>query len=483
MLTADSKKSYVVVEIGNEWLKVAESRHAARGRCITKVKYVRLAEIKGPLEEAISKIFKEMKLEKHSIITFIPRHLTNVRILELPSTDPKEINDMVNLQLGKQTPYSKEEIVSAHDIIDTGREGYIKVMLVIARRNIVSERVETLEKSGLAVEKVALSSEGVLDWFSIGYESAIKQYYSQAFAIIDIDSNYSDFMVIRKEKMVFSRNIFIGANNLTEDKSQWQDKLVEELGRSLERYRNEEKGTKIVRIFLAGAARNIGGLDAFLGSKLDIPAETTDPVRNIRIKKNIGILPDETCKLISSSALYGMALAGGVPDLDLTPPEAKIHRMMEEKRKSLTVMGAMFALIAMVLSSILLTDIYNKSIYLNKLKKNISKIEKTADEVRRMRMRIDLVEKRLDARGTSVNVLNEIYKLTPKEIYYNNVVLEEKKQAVLKGRANAMSDVFRFVTTLENSPYFKNAKTTYTTTKMEEGVEYADFEIICMGEK
>ena len=42
-----------------------------------------------------------------------------------------------------------------------------------------------------------------------------------------------------------------------------------------------------------------------------------------------------------------------------------------------------------------------------------------------------------------------------------------------------MSDVFKFITTLENSPYFENVKTTYTTTKKEEDIEYAEFEIIC----
>ena len=46
-----------------------------------------------------------------------------------------------------------------------------------------------------------------------------------------------------------------------------------------------------------------------------------------------------------------------------------------------------------------------------------------------------------------------------------------------------MSNVFSFVTTLEGSPYFENVKTTYTTTKKDQGQEYTKFEIICMYEK
>jgi len=478
-----SKKPLVVVEIGNEWLKIAEARHTARGNVITKAKFIRLMELGGALQDAISKMFRDLKLDKHSVITYIPRHLTNVRVLELPSTDPKEIRDMVNLQVGKQTPYSKEEIVSAHTIVDNEKEGYIKAMLVIARKNIVTERVEALEKSGIDVEAVALSTEGVYNWFSFSYAQAIKQYYPQSLLLIDIDSNYSDFIVIRKGRMVFSRNIFIGANNLLEDRAQWQEKFIEELTRSVERYRNEEKNAKLARIFLSGAAVNIEGLDQILSAKLDIPAETTLPAKNIRMKKGLGVLPDEVAKFVSPSALYGMAMKHKEIEFDLTPQEARIHKLMEEKRKSLTTLGILFAAIATVVSSILLADIYNRTIYLDKLKRKIAKIEEDADEARKMRLRVDLVERRLDAKGSTINMLNEIHKLTPKEIYFTNITIEEKKELIIKGRAEAMSDVFRFVTTLEESPYFKNAKTTYTTTKKEEGTEYADFEIICMYEK
>ena len=45
-----------------------------------------------------------------------------------------------------------------------------------------------------------------------------------------------------------------------------------------------------------------------------------------------------------------------------------------------------------------------------------------------------------------------------------------------------MSNVFSFVTTLEDSSYFENVKTTYTTTKKDQGDEYTKFEIICMYE-
>lgn len=476
-----TKKS-VVVEIGNDWLKIVEISLSSKGSYITNISLIKLANIKDSVAEVISEVFKDLKLNKRSIVTYIPRHLVTVRILEFPSFDPQEISDMVSLQVSKQTPYSKEEIIFSHRIIDTMREGYTKVMLVIARRNLISERITELEKAGIQVGKVGLSSEGVYNWFSVAYAPLI-ELKTQVFILVDIDSNYSDFIVICKERLVFTRNILIGANHLLAESGEWQKEFIEELRHSLELYQNEEKDIKITKIFLCGAGENIKDLDTAVNRTLDIPTETTMYLNNIRIKKNINILQDDNFRCVSLSALFGMAISPNKVNLDLTLPELRIQRMMEEKRKQLTIMGILFTSIVMVISLLLLTVIYNKNVYLTKLKQKIARIENDANKVENMRMRIDVIERRLDAKGTSIDILNKILKLTPTEIYLTNITIEEKNKAVLRGRAFAMSDAIKFVTTLENSDTFENVKATYTTTKREKDIVYAEFEIVCSYQK
>jgi len=122
-------------------------------------------------------------------------------------------------------------------------------------------------------------------------------------------------------------------------------------------------------------------------------------------------------------------------------------------------------------------NIYNKNMYIKQLKERNNKIKVESDGVDKMRRAVNILQGRLDAKGDSLSLLDEVYKLTPKEIYLTNITIERKKQLILKGRANAMSDVFKFVTALENSTNFKGVKNTYTTTKKENNQEYADFEI------
>ncbi|HQP10991.1 MAG TPA: pilus assembly protein PilM [Candidatus Omnitrophota bacterium] len=485
-ISAKSKKLTIVVEIGNDWLKILEYSFARKGGCITRASFVKLVQIKESVAEALAKAFKALKLGKRGVIVCIPRHLVTVRILEFPSTDPKEIHDMVALQVGKQTPYSREEIIFAYRLIRVVREGYMKVMLVIARRNIVNARIDVLQKSGIEVETVAVSSEGVFHWFNAAYPSEIKasqEGITEGTVLIDIDSNYSDFLVISKGQFCYTRNILIGANHLLEDDGKWKDKFIEEVSHSMELYRNEDPHVKLSKVFLTGTAKHIKGLDQGLMAQVDLPVAVTEPLNNIKTLKDVRAFRSDDAVFVSPSPLVGMAVNNKDLQLDLTSRELRIQKDMDQKRKQIMVMGVLAASIVMIGSLLLLISLYSKNAYLTQLEREIKKIEKVANLVDRMRQHITLVKERLDAGRRSINISDEIHKLTPKEICFTNINIEEDSQTVLQGRAKEMSNVFSFVTVLENSPYFENVKTTYTTTKKEQGEEYTKFEIICLYER
>ena len=478
-----SKKPVTVVEIGNDWLKVVENSPSSSGRVISKASFTKLASINDTVSAEVARVFKNLNLSKQGVITYVPRHLVTARVLEFPSTDPKEINDMVSLQVSKQTPYSKEEIFSTHKTLSSDKEGYTKVMLVIARRNIVTERVETLQKAGVEVSRVAVSTEGAYNWFTVAYPSEMMSEPLQANVVLDVDSNYSDFIIIRKEGTIFTRSILIGANQLVDEFDKWQDKFVEEVGHSVELYQGEQRGSKIGKIFLIGAGKGIKGLADTLGAKLGIPVEAADQTKNMRIKPGLNLPQDPNLNLVSASALFGIAIKHKEISLDLTPSGLRMQRRMEDKRKQLVITGALLALIVTFLSLILLTNIYSKNAYLKELKDRISRIEKDANDIEKMRQKIAVVEKRLDARGASINILMDIYRLTPKEIYMTSISIEEKNKATIKGRASALSDVYKYAKTLEDSSLFEKVNTNYANTKREDNIEYADFEIVCFCEK
>ena len=85
----------------------------------------------------------------------------------------------------------------------------------------------------------------------------------------------------------------------------------------------------------------------------------------------------------------------------------------------------------------------------------------------------------MDSRVVSLDYLYQIHKLTPLEITLKMITLEADNKITLRGQALAMSDVFKFITTLENSGYFKDIQTKYTSKKRIADKDISEFEIIC----
>lgn len=468
-------KPVVIIEIGNDWLKILECNPLSQTNFITKTSFMKLSQIKESISDAISKVFRDLKLNKNACFACIPRHLATVRILEVPSTDPKEIADIIELQIGKQTPYAKEEIVFSRRIIDAEREGYTKVMLVIAKHSLIKERLVALEKVGIDVRKACLSSEGVYNWFSGIELPRLQSDYSKSIIIVDVDSNYSDLIVVYKGRFSFTKNILIGANNLIDERERYQEKFIDELRRSIDLYYEEVKGLKAAKLFLLGASKNVPDLANILSARLDIPCQTLDTVKNIAI--------EEDCKFISITPLVGLAMKYNTLQFNLIPNELRIKKLVEEKKKYLTVAGILSIAIFTMLTFLIFIHIYNKNTYKAQLEDKLAKIKDGAQGIEKMRRLINLAQERLDAKGDCLTMLSGLYEVMPKEIYLTSVDMERKKQLTIKGRAPVMSDVFKFVGILENTAYFKNVKNTYATTKKEDNYKYTDFEIICVYEE
>jgi len=100
-----------------------------------------------------------------------------------------------------------------------------------------------------------------------------------------------------------------------------------------------------------------------------------------------------------------------------------------------------------------------------------------------MRVVIDRVAQRLDSRGSSLECLKEIYRITPEEISLTDIDIDEKEKVVLKGHGFAMSDVFKYAKILEDSEMFENVKTPSIRVKNDKEAKFAEFEISCAYQK
>lgn len=476
MAKSSFKKPVVIIEIGNDWLKMIQAEPSRGGASISRIHLEKVGA--GSVSQSISKALKKLKFAAGPVIACLPRHMVNIRILELPSTESDEIEDMVDLQVGKQTPYSKEEIVSDYRIIGSERAGYTKVMLAIVQRSVARERFHILEEAGVEVERMSVSSEGILNWYAHAVSSD-----GGAGVLLDIDSFYSDLMVVANGRPVFTRSILVGADQLLADYEKSKEKFAREVKRSLEICQGETPGLIAGKLFITGAGPNIKGLSEYLGGQLEIVCDTADCLSSVKKLPRKPDVRSPAFHPVSLTPLIGIALAPQNMEFNLTPDSVKLRKGLVEKAKSLTTLGMLVMTVLISVSTWTTLKFYFKRDRLNELRENIRKTEPTAKKLEEMRAIIKAVEGRRDPRFSAVNLLADILPRVPEDIRFSLMDFNIDDKAVrLGGLSGSRPDVSTLVKNLEKSALFKDVKVEGALKRDRKSDKYS-FLVVCTLEK
>lgn len=447
-----SRAPEVVVEIGNEWLKIARVERAQGGVSFSRVHLMKADSGESALGAALSAVLDQWKVGRASVLACLPRQAANIRLLELPSTDPSEIADMVDLQAGKQTPYSQDEIVSTYRIIGAGREGYTRIMLVIVQRPALRQRFALLEDAGIDVGQMTVSTEAVLNWQRQSGAGG-----PGAFALLDVDSGCSDFMVFSPKGLVFTRSILIGANQMLGDFDKWKEKFAREVKQSLDTCLSESPGLSVTKLLLTGAGVHIPTLVTYLGPQLGLQPECIDSLQSLKRLPATPSLQDPAYHGISLTALAGLAVRSEELQLNLIPDSVSTRRALVKKAQSLTLL-AMLLMTAIVCGAIYaVTKVALLAGQLGAVRGNISAMQSMVKQDEQMREVIRLVNVRSESGLSPVVLLREIQTSKPANVYVDALDFNyEQNQVMISGTAEAIKDVRAFVQNLEQKAVFKD---------------------------
>jgi len=417
----------------------------------------------------ITDIFKKWKIKPANLVVSLPRNLVTVRNLHLPSQDRQEITQMINLHIGRVVPFKKEEIVYGYLSLGLDDMGYAKELLAIAHTDIVNRQTRILEKAGLFIDNVNLSSFGIWQWIINQYHSEMNQ--NDFYLLLDIDSVFTDFIIFSRNNLLFTRNIPIkikdnlNSNDVT--------KIVGEIRQSLVIFQNEEVNKKPTRIYLTGASM-AGDLSKVIEDELGIPVKLAlNPYVGALVReKNKEIPKDASLIAVTESVL-------GASDkvLSFILPEIQIRRTLKEKMRELNILGTLIIYLFTGTVALFLGRLFNEQAYLKKLNVRTQSIKKEMGDLVEQTRKIEFIKGFLRSRRVPLFFLSELQQLVPDEISIDYMSLDEANNITLRGQAIQLSDVFQFVTTLENSKYFKDVATKYTRTKKVRDKEINNFEI------
>jgi type IV pilus assembly protein PilM len=255
---------------------------------------------------ALKHLWLTNKFECRNVILGVANQQILVRDLTVPNLNPQ--------QLEKALPFQAREVIALpidQVILDFTRLGQpdpetnmVSGLLMATPRDLVLSAVSAVEKAGLKVARVDLSSFATLR--SIGQEKLGVE------AIIDLGAHLTTIMIHDRGVPKLVRTLTRGAQELTDQLANRLDistgeaeqakfevgltgegetartlqesirPLFAELRTSLGYFRSTVKDATLERISVTGGGANLRGLPDLLSEQMRLPVDHIDPMQHVR---------------------------------------------------------------------------------------------------------------------------------------------------------------------------------------------------------
>lgn len=454
-------KTKVIIELAETCLKVSIGRKVAVEPLVNTDSLA--------ISAAINKILKQNKFSKDlDVFVVLSRNKITVRRVDLPSQEPKEIEQMLGLYLMRQIPYHKEEVCWAYQNLGFDGISNSHLILAVALKNVFKNAVSSFTSANILPESILMSSQGLLYYAAEAYKD--KGSLPDAYLILDVDSNYSDLALVYNHKLGSSVVIPQGIEQLKSE--QEKERYVIELKQALVALNNEIPEAKCERLFLTGAATSLPAfIEAGLARDFNLKAQYLST-------KEYDSFTLAGLKDISLSAVLGFSLQVGKDDIRFVIPELQIKREMKFKMHQLLILGVCLVYILISLVGIGLVKLIQQQSYAASLKAQVASLSKDAKELDDIINKLKIAKQYVDPKASALFSLYELNRICPDSITITNYNWEWQKSFSFRGYALQIPDILAFTNTLSSSKIFKGAQNRYTRRRKLKDKDVVDFEII-----
>lgn len=319
MLFGSSKKKLVGLDIGSSSIKLAEleisksgSRLNSFGIWPTPPGAVGQGDIlsRTKVADAVRGLLGEVAIKAKSACVGVWGNAVIVKKISIPRMDSNLIAEQIRWEAEQYIPFDISEVNLEYHILQTSNQGgdNIDVLLVAAKRDFIVRFSEAIGGTGLRCAVVDVNSFALSNCFEANYGV-----FGETVALINVGSNFTNFVIIEKGEPVFCRDIMVGGLNYTTDlhkemgvspeeadalklsaisKQEIPEEVVrimqgtsesiaDEVQHSFEFYAATAGGRKIERMFVSGGSSQVPGLVELISQTAGLKFEIFNPFRKI----------------------------------------------------------------------------------------------------------------------------------------------------------------------------------------------------------
>lgn len=494
------KKEYILgLDIGTSSIKSALFRKQQDGLRLVKL---RAAEI-TPEKQAVSALKEALSgidIKNCEVITALNSSQVMVKRITAPPMPYAELKDALSLEVKNYFPFPVTGSLVDFEIVGEAMERGIKkteLLLGVCPQALIHEHFNLITQAGIRPSRAINSGLALYNLLKLkGFKDGL------SVAALDMGKSFCDLIIVRDNKLVFSRKIPIcgddftrvatsalfssgGKVQLTFEEAEkvkkarglipesgqelienkitpaqlfsllrpQGERLANEIERSFDFYREESGVNKVDKLILFGGGARLKGLDKFLSESLGaMEVEVFSYPEGLNLKE---LSVDNVTEINRAAVAIGAGL-GGVSGINLLPFELK-QEMKKAVQRAAIKAGLSAAVTIMLLvyagMRIQLANIHKK---LSAARFELSALEQSFGSPEDWSMMRSIIE----SVPYSEDILKEISNVIPDQICLNEIKMEKRALIVtgtILSPKNPEEALSHFIHALENG-IFKNVR-------------------------
>ncbi len=405
-------------------------------------------------QAAAQSLRQQFDPREHHIVTSVSCEDVLCQTLRLPATEPGELKQMLDLQIDSVTPLPLEEVVYSFEPLESA-EGQTRVLVVIASKAAVNERVAALEAAGVQPEIVSVDALAVFR--ALSRRQALPT-DDRLNVLVILHPAVANVIVHSQGVPLAVRSIMLSAEILAS--GQGESLLREELQRTLVAAEADQP------------QRAVGGV-TFLAQG--------DESKSLAERVAAGLNPPSSFLTNGAVPSTGLSLclqcAAGEPGLlNLLPDEWRQRRRTAALRRRL-IRGAIVgvAVYALALAAFL-TLLGIKKAQLHRIENEVRNSQEAFNSARQRQSELVAMRKQLDMKFSALEVLREITVRMPESMRLNEFVFKKDQTVTLRGQAPSAAIAIDFQSRLEQCDLFSKITPGQSRT---EGGGLTKFDLVC----
>ncbi len=318
------KKGVIGLDIGSSSIKLVELSESKGGLRLQNLAISPLppeAIVDGAVMDSVTIIdsIKELvastKTKTKDVVTSVSGHSVIVKKISLPFMTEAELEESIQWEAERYIPFDINDVNIDFKILGSVEENpeLMDIILVAAKKDIINDYVSIIVEAGLNPIIIDVDAFALENMLAINYE--IEK--DEIVAIANVGASLTNINIIKNNVSAFTRDIFKGGNQVTEEIQRQlhvdyeeaesikvgskmdassqstiqevlrgaSESLAMEIANSLEFFQSTTTYEKVNKFYISGGGSKIKDFDIILQQQIGIPVEIVNPFKRIEFSE------------------------------------------------------------------------------------------------------------------------------------------------------------------------------------------------------